>query len=90
MEVGGKRQATTTLAPEKIGHPCTEAWQGPRAGKDWCEKSPPCRGLNHEPPSSLQVVLPNKSSRLIGESSQVNNFMWGNNLFFVGSKYMTY
>jgi hypothetical protein len=85
MEMGGKRQAPTILAPGKSGHPCTEAWQGPRVGQDWCEKSRPHRGLNPEPPSSLRVAIPNTPYRTIGESSQVNNFMQGDNLFFVRS-----
>ena len=89
MEVGGKRQAPTALAPGKIGDPCTKSRLGPRAGQDWCVKSLPHWSLNPQPPSSLRVAIPTELSRPIGEPNQINNFTQGNNLFFfVRIKYM--
>jgi len=72
MDVSGKRQDPKALVSGKSGKTCKETWQWPRAGQKWCEKSRLHRSLNPEPPISLQVAIPKKLSRGIGEPSQVN------------------
>ena len=47
MGVGGQRHAPAALPPGKRpGTHCTEGWVSPRAGLDWCGKSPPPPGFD--------------------------------------------